>query len=169
MSLPHSSPSLQHPLSNTPRTVSLQTHIQLSLVLQEWKHELLGGLEGVPCRPFCLCGVQKNRLRATWGAVPLVLVCWRLGITYCVAKVPQVGSARCLSINVIKSNCGSNWSVSVRGYERKPCWYNFSAIWRRYKKHSERSIEGPTHIQDLFRRHFKQSRARLLQFNSRQR
>jgi hypothetical protein len=34
---------------------------------------------------------------------------------YDVAKVPQAGSAVCFSIKDMKSNWGSNWSVSVRG------------------------------------------------------
>ena len=38
------------------------------------------------------------------------------------ANTPQAGSTVCFPIRAIWSNCGSNSSVSVRGYETKPCW-----------------------------------------------
>lgn len=51
--------------------------------------------------------------------------------TYPVANPPHSASTVCLAIKLSKSNAGSNWSVSVRGYDKKPSWYSFSAICRR--------------------------------------
>lgn len=47
-----------------------------------------------------------------------------------VAKTPQSPSTICLAMRDSKSKSLSNWSVSVRGYDRKPFWYKLSAIYK---------------------------------------